>query len=140
VQQVSENCSRAAEASRGAAETARGDDAVVEKALTQMHSISESVSGTAKKIGELGRSTDQIGRIAGLTIADQTNLLALSMPRSRPHAQENRGVALQSLRTKFGSWPRHHHRTKEIAPMIPIVKAPTDSRFRGVYELEGALS
>lgn len=97
VQQVSENCTRAAEASSRAAETAREGGAVVEKALTQMRSIAESVGGTATRIGELGRSSDQIGRVAGVIddIADQTNLLALNAAIEAARAgEQGRGFAV----------------------------------------------
>jgi methyl-accepting chemotaxis protein len=88
VQQVSENCSRAVEASPGAAETARGLGAVVEKALTQMHStISESVTRHGKD-RELGRSTDQIRRIAGLTILLIKPTCWLSQCRDRDSTNE----------------------------------------------------
>jgi methyl-accepting chemotaxis protein len=45
-----------------------------------MRAIAESVSSTAKKVEELGKSSAQIGRIIGVIddIADQTNLLALN--------------------------------------------------------------
>src|ERR1017187_7198881 len=97
VQQVSEHCTRAAEASRRAAETAREGGTIVEKALTQMRSITESVAKTAKEMSELGRSTDQIGRIAGVIddIADQTNLLALNAAIEAARAgEQGRGFAV----------------------------------------------
>jgi len=80
VLQVSENSGKAAEASRKAAETARAGGTIVNETLTKMRAIAESVSGTARKVEELGKSSDQIGRIIGVIddIADQTNLLALN--------------------------------------------------------------
>jgi len=64
VLQVSENSNKAAEASRQAAETAREGGAIVEETLAKMRVIAGSVEGTAKKMEELGKSSDQIGRIA----------------------------------------------------------------------------
>ena len=62
-----------------------------------MRSIAESVGGTAKKIEELGNSSNQIGRIAGVIdeIADQTNLLALNAAIEAARAGDHgRGFAV----------------------------------------------
>jgi len=57
---------KAAEAARQAADTARLGGSIVEGTLTKMRLIAESVGATAKKMEELGKSSDQIGRIIGV--------------------------------------------------------------------------
>jgi methyl-accepting chemotaxis protein len=134
VQQVSENCSQAADASRRAAETARAGGAVVEKALTQMHAIAESVAGTAKEIGELGRRTDQIGRIAGVIddIADQTNLLALNAAIEAARAgEQGRGFAVVADEVRKLA-ERTTIATKEISQMISVIQDGTKAAVKAM--------
>lgn len=134
VQQVSDNCSSAAEASRRAAETARDGGVVVEKALTQMRSIAESVTKTAKEMGELGRSTDQIGRIAGVIddIADQTNLLALNAAIEAARAgEQGRGFAVVADEVRKLA-ERTTTATKEIAQMITTIQDGTTGAIKAM--------
>ena len=134
VQQVSENCSQAADASRRAAETARAGGAVVEKALTQMRAIAESVAGTAKEIGELGRRTDQIGRIAGVIddIADQTNLLALNAAIEAARAgEQGRGFAVVADEVRKLA-ERTTTATKEISQMISVIQDGTKAAVKAM--------
>ena len=127
VAQVSENSNRAAEASRQAAETARDGGVVVKQTLTKMHSIAQSVEGTARKMNELGKSSDQIGRIAGVIddIADQTNLLALNaaIEAARAGAQ-GRGFAVVADEVRKLA-ERTTTATKEIAQMIKNIQDET---------------
>src|SRR5437867_2885257 len=78
--EVSENSNRAAEAARKASETARHGGKIVDETLAKMRLIAGAVTASAKKMEELGKSSDQIGRIVAVIddIADQTNLLALN--------------------------------------------------------------
>jgi methyl-accepting chemotaxis protein len=134
VQQVSENCARAAEASSRAAGTAREGGVVVEQALTQMRTIAESVGRTTKQIGELGRSSDQIGRIAGVIddIADQTNLLALNAAIEAARAGEHgRGFAVVADEVRKLA-ERTTTATKEIAEMIKTIQDGTKGAVKAM--------
>ncbi len=129
VQQVSENSNKAADAARQAAETARQGGKVVQDTLAKMQAISESVSGTSKKIIELGKSSDQIGRIIGVIddIADQTNLLALNAAIEAARAgEQGRGFAVVADEVRKLA-ERTTTATKEIARMIENIQGETKS-------------
>jgi len=124
---VSENSNRAAEASRKAAETARHGGAIVDQTLSKMRAIAEAVSGTAKKVEELGKSSDQIGRIIGVIddIADQTNLLALNAAIEAARAgEQGRGFAVVADEVRKLA-ERTTGATKEIAQMIKNIQNET---------------
>ena len=127
VLQVSENSNKAAESSRQAAETARHGGSIVEETLHKMRTIAESVSGTAKKMEELGKSSDQIGRIIGVIddIADQTNLLALNAAIEAARAgEQGRGFAVVADEVRKLA-ERTTTATKEIAQMIKNIQDET---------------
>ena len=127
VQRVSDSCTRAAQASRQAAETAREGGSVVETALTTMHSIAEAVTSTSKKMGDLGKSSEKIGRVAAVIddIADQTNLLALNAAIEAARAgEEGRGFAVVADEVRKLA-ERTTTATKEIAQMIKTIQDGT---------------
>jgi methyl-accepting chemotaxis protein len=127
VAQVSENSNLAAEASRQAAETARHGGSIVDDTLGKMRGIAEAVRATAKKVDELGKSSDQIGHIIGVIddIADQTNLLALNAAIEAARAgEQGRGFAVVADEVRKLA-ERTTSATKEIAQMIQNIQDET---------------
>jgi methyl-accepting chemotaxis protein len=127
VQQVSENSNRASEASRQAAETALHGGRTVDETLAKMRVIATAVSGTAKKVEELGNRSDEIGRIVGVIddIADQTNLLALNAAIEAARAgEQGRGFAVVADEVRKLA-ERTTSATKEIAHMIKNIQDET---------------
>ena len=129
VQQVSENSNKAAEASRNAADTARKGGSIVEDTLLKMRAIADSVGQTAKKVQELGMSSNQIGEIIGVIddIADQTNLLALNAAIEAARAgEQGRGFAVVADEVRKLA-ERTSKATKEITQMIQNIQTETQS-------------
>jgi methyl-accepting chemotaxis protein len=127
VQQVSDNCNKAAEAAKQAADTAKHGGRIVDDTLAKMRTIAESVGGTAKKMDELGKSSDQIGHIIGVIddIADQTNLLALNAAIEAARAgEQGRGFAVVADEVRKLA-ERTTTATKEIAQMIKNIQDET---------------
>jgi methyl-accepting chemotaxis protein len=127
VTSVSDSCNKAATAASQAAETARLGGSIVDATLTKMKAIAESVGATAKKMEELGRSSDQIGRIIGVIddIADQTNLLALNAAIEAARAgEQGRGFAVVADEVRKLA-ERTTTATKEIAQMIKSIQDET---------------
>ncbi|HLW89283.1 MAG TPA: methyl-accepting chemotaxis protein [Terriglobales bacterium] len=135
VNDVSEHSNRAAEASRQAAETAREGGAIVEDSLGKMRGIADSVSATAKKVEDLGKSSDQIGRIIGVIddIADQTNLLALNAAIEAARAgEQGRGFAVVADEVRKLA-ERTTSATKEVAQMVRNIQDETKTAVAAMH-------
>ena len=127
VQQISEHSEKAASASQTAAQAARRGGQVADETLATMHSIAESTRAVASRITELGKSSEQIGKIIAVIddIADQTNLLALNAAIEAARAgEQGRGFAVVADEVRKLA-ERTTKATKEIASMIESIQAET---------------
>ena len=127
VQQVSENSHQAADSADKAARAARQGGQVVEETLATMRSIADSSRKAAARIAELGKNSEQIGKIIGVIddIADQTNLLALNAAIEAARAgEQGRGFAVVADEVRKLA-ERTSKATKEIATMIESIQTET---------------
>lgn len=134
VQQISENSEKAADASRNAAQAARRGGEVAEETLSTMRSIADSTKAVAGRIAELGKSSEEIGKIVGVIddIADQTNLLALNAAIEAARAgEQGRGFAVVADEVRKLA-ERTTKATKEIAAMIESIQVETKSAVQAM--------
>jgi len=127
VQNVSFDSSRASDSAGNAVEIARQGGLIVDEALVTMRTIAESVNTTAKKIAELGKNSDQIGRIVAVIdeIAGQTNLLALNAAIEAARAgEQGRGFAVVAGEVRRLA-ERTTNATKEVGQMIATIQRGT---------------
>jgi len=142
VQQVSENTQKASEASRKGTDSARQGGQVVKETLATMRSIFDSTKAVASRISELGKSSEQIGKIVAVIndIADQTNLLALNAAIEAARAgEQGRGFAVVADEVRKLA-ERTTKATKEIATMIESIQVETKNAViameQGNHEVE----
>lgn len=139
VQQVSENSQQASQMSQESADAAVEGGKVAEQTLATMHKISDSTKKAAARIIELGKRSEEIGRIVAVIddIADQTNLLALNAAIEAARAgEQGRGFAVVADEVRKLA-ERTTKATKEIATMIEAIQVETKSAVQAM-ELSGS--
>jgi len=142
---ISERLNRAVENQRQAEVNADKGGASVEAMLTQVKVIATSMSQSAKRIQDLGKSSEQIGQVISVIddIAGQTNLLALNAAIEAARAGEHgRGFAVVAAEvSKLAE--RTTKATKEIALTISGNQAETRNAVAAMGEgstlAEGAM-
>jgi methyl-accepting chemotaxis protein len=129
VVEISHHSGRAADAAGKAADNARQGGGIVQSSVVHMRAIADSVGKTAGKIGALGQSSQQIGKIIGVIddIADQTNLLALNAAIEAARAgEQGRGFAVVADEVRKLA-ERTTKATKEVAQVIETIQGEIGS-------------
>jgi methyl-accepting chemotaxis protein len=134
VQQVSEHSQKASDSSHSAAKAARQGGDVVEQTLSTMRSIAESSRTVAARIGTLGKSSEEIGKIVAVIndLADQTNLLALNAAIEAARAgEQGRGFAVVADEVRKLA-ERTTKATQGIAAMIESIQTETKNAVQAI--------
>ena len=128
LQQVAFNSSRVVEQSAHAAEKAKEGGKTVNKAVSQMIEIENTVNSSAQVIAQLGERSKEIGQIIETIsgIAGQTNLLALNAAIEAARAgEQGRGFAVVADEVRKLA-EQSQDAAKQIAALISRIQQDTD--------------
>lgn len=128
IQQVAANTNQVAAQSAQAADKAKDGGKAVEKAVTQMGHIEETVNTSAKVVEKLGERSKEIGQIVDTIsgIAGQTNLLALNAAIEAARAgEQGRGFAVVAEEVRKLA-EQSQEAAKKIAELIGEIQGDTD--------------
>jgi methyl-accepting chemotaxis protein len=134
VQSVSEHSQKASDSSHKAAQAARQGGEVVEQTLSTMRSIADSSKTVAARIAELGKSSEQIGKIVAVIddLAGQTNLLALNAAIEAARAgEQGRGFAVVADEVRKLA-ERTTKATQGIGEMIESIQVETRNAVQAI--------
>lgn len=129
VQQIAANANTVAGTSTKSAEAAQDGSKAVEKAITQMVQIEETVSRSAEVVTKLGERSKEIGAIVDTIsgIAGQTNLLALNAAIEAARAgEQGRGFAVVAEEVRKLA-EQSQNAAKQISELITEIQGDTES-------------
>ncbi|SDF16311.1 methyl-accepting chemotaxis protein [Sporomusa acidovorans] len=136
VQQVAASSNQVAEQSVQAADKAKEGSAAVEKAVSQMLHIEQTVNNSAAVVTKLGEGSKEIGQIVNAIagIAGQTNLLALNAAIEAARAgEQGKGFAVVAEEVRKLA-EQSQAATKQIAALINDIKKDTDKAVLAMGE------
>jgi methyl-accepting chemotaxis protein len=137
-EQTAASAQEAATSASQAADVAKQGSVTVEKTIDGIKKINTSMKDVAKKVGELGKHSEEIGGMIAVIddIASQTNLLALNAAIEAARAgEQGRGFAVVADEVKKLA-ERTAKETKEIATLVGTVQKGVSESITA--SLEGA--
>lgn len=127
-EQIAASSNQVAEQSSQAADKAKEGSASVEKAVSQMHHIEQTINNSAEVVAKLGEGSKEIGQIVDAIsgIAGQTNLLALNAAIEAARAgEQGKGFAVVAEEVRKLA-EQSQAATKQIATLISDIKRDTE--------------
>ncbi|MBP2634492.1 MAG: mcpA 1 [Firmicutes bacterium] len=136
IQQAAANANQVAGNSAQAAERARAGNKSVEKAVSQMLHIEETVTTSSDVVAKLGERSKEIGQIVDTIsgIAGQTNLLALNAAIEAARAgEQGRGFAVVAEEVRKLA-EQSQEASQQIAALIGEIQGDTDAAVLAMSE------
>ncbi len=136
IQQIAANSGTVASQSGRVAEKAAAGGAAVDKAISQMERIEQTVDNSAAVVAKLGERSKEIGQIVDTIsgIAGQTNLLALNAAIEAARAgEQGRGFAVVAEEVRKLA-EQSEEAAKKIAGLISDTQLDTDKAVEAMQQ------
>jgi methyl-accepting chemotaxis protein len=136
IQQVAANANQVTAQSAQAADKAQDGGQAIDRAVSQMNRIEQTVNTSAQVVAKLGERSQEIGQIVDAIsgIAGQTNLLALNAAIEAARAgEQGRGFAVVAEEVRKLA-EQAQEAAKRIASLIGEIRGDTDKAVSAMNE------